>query len=455
MTWRHGADLELENYSPEIRRSLGDAGVAVGDRIAVVRSGQTYEGMLLPRPQIGGDSACLVMKLDSGYNIGLKWDSSMEVRRLSAGRPLETFPSHELRARPGVPEISILATGGTISSRLDYETGGVKWRMEPGQVFYMAPEMQDLVSVRDVSSPFMVGSENMDAEHWKGIARSVAKELNSGASGAVVTHGTDMMHYSSAATALMLRDLGKPVVFTGSQRSTDRGSTDASMNLLCASVVAGHSDIAEVTLVMHGTMEDTYCLIHRGARVRKMHTSRRDAFRSINVLPLGKVWPDGKLRVEQDHAVRCDGEVRVDDAFEEKVSLLKFYPGMEPEIIDFLVDRGYRGILLEVTALGHVATDESRRNLLPSIERAIGEGVVIAAAPQTLYGRTDPLVYSEGRKVWNLGVIYCGDMLPETAYVKLGWVLGHDVDAERAREMMLTDFAGEISPVSDPRAFLV
>ena len=135
--------------------------------------------------------------------------------------------------------------------------------------------------------------------------------------------------------------------------------------------------------------------------------------------------------------------------------MIKFYPGMEPEIIDFLVDRGYKGILLEVTALGHLATDESRRNLLPVIERAIQEGVVVAAAPQTLYGRTDPLVYSEGRKVWNLGVIYCGDMLPETAFVKLGWVLGHDLDQDGAREMMLTNYAGEISEVSDPRAFLV
>ncbi len=447
--------MELENYSPDIRRSLSDAGAGVGDRVAVLTSGRTYEGILLPRPQIGGDPGSLVIKIDSGYNVGLKWNGSMVIKKLSAGRALETFPSRELEARSGVPEISIVATGGTISSRLDYETGGVKWRMEPGQIFYMAPELQDLVSVRDVSSPFMVGSENMDAEHWKGIARSVAKELNAGAQGVVVTHGTDIMHYSSAATALMLRDLVKPVVFTGSQRSTDRGSTDASMNLLCASVVAGHSDIAEVTLVMHGTMDDSYCLIHRGTRVRKMHTSRRDAFRSINVLPLGKVWPDGKLRTEGEHVLRADGEVHVDDVFEEKVSLVKFHPGMEPEVIDFLVDRGYRGILLEVTALGHVATDESRRNLLPSIERAMQEGVVIAAAPQTLYGRTDPLVYSEGRKVWNLGVVYCGDMLPETAYVKLGWVLGHGVGPDQAREMMLTNFAGEISTVSDPRAFLV
>jgi glutamyl-tRNA(Gln) amidotransferase subunit D len=226
------------------------------------------------------------------------------------------------------------------------------------------------------------------------------------------------------------------------------------MNLICSAVVAGSSNVGEVTLVMHGSIEDTYCFIHRGTRVRKMHTSRRDAFRSINELPIGKVWPDGRIEITGDHVKRGKGEVRLDYAFEEKIALLKFFPGMEPELIDFLVDRGYRGILMEVTALGHLATDESQRNLLPSLERALQEDIVIAAAPQTLYGRTDPLVYSEGRKVWKLGVVYCGDMLPETAYVKLGWVLGHEVDQKEAGRMMLKSYAGEISPTSDPRAFL-
>jgi glutamyl-tRNA(Gln) amidotransferase subunit D len=262
------------------------------------------------------------------------------------------------------------------------------------------------------------------------------------------------MHYSSAAVSFMLRNLSKPVVFTGAQRSTDRGSSDASMNLLCAAIVAGRSPIAEVCLVMHGSMEDTHCLIHRGTRVRKMHTSRRDAFRSINELPIGRVWPDGRIQIDRRHVERSDSEVQLDAVFEEKVALLKFYPGMEPEIIDFLVDKGCRGILIEVTALGHVASDESQRNLLPHLARAIEEGVVLAAAPQTLYGRTDPWVYSEGRKVQDIGVIYCGDMLPETAYVKLGWVLGHNPGPEEARAMMLTNYAGEISAVSDPRAFL-
>ncbi len=426
----------------------------MGDRIELQSDDYHYRGILLPRPLIGGDPDSLIIKLDNGYNLGLELGPDTRLRKLSGGRSLEAFPSVDVEPAEDVPEISVISTGGTISSRLDYETGGVKWLMEPGQMFFMAPELKDLVSIRNVRSPFALGSENMSASHWKRMAEGVAEELNSGARGVVVTHGTDTMHYSSAALGFMLRELTGPVVFTGAQRSTDRGSSDASMNLVCSAAVAGRSSMGDVCLVMHGEMDDTYCFIHRGTRVRKMHTSRRDAFRSIDELPLGRAWPDGKVELGNEYRERSKGPVEVDAVFEERIALIKFYPGMEPELIDFLVDRGYRGILLEVTALGHLATDESERNLLPSISRAIDEGVLVAAAAQTIYGRTNPLVYSEGRKVWDLGVVYCGDMIPETAYVKLGWVLGHDPDPEEAKKMMLTDMAGECSETSDPRAFL-
>jgi glutamyl-tRNA(Gln) amidotransferase subunit D len=310
--------VELENYSPEVQAALKKAGAGAGDTVEIKGPSSILTGILLPRPLIGGDPGSIIVKLGNGYNVGVGYDSSLSVKKVSGGRHLEVFPTAEFEDNPALPQISIVSTGGTISSRLDYETGGVKWLMEPGQIFFMAPELQDLVSIRNVSIPFLVGSENMSASHWKKIAQSVADELNSGASGALVTHGTDMMHYSSAALSFMLRNLTKPVVFTGSQRSTDRGSTDASMNLICAAVVAGRSPIGEVCLVMHGTIDDTHCLIHRGTRVRKMHTSRRDAFRSINELPIGKVWADGRLSIEGDHEQRSEGEVELDAVFEEK-----------------------------------------------------------------------------------------------------------------------------------------
>lgn len=130
----------------------------------------------------------------------------------------------------------------------------------------------------------------MKPKHWIKIAHEVAKSLNSGDSGVVVAHGTDTMGYTAAALSFMLRDLGKPVILVGAQRSSDRPSSDAAMNLIC-SVRMSTSDVAEVMVVMHGETGDTYCLAHRGTKVRKMHTSRRDAFRSINDVPIAKVWP--------------------------------------------------------------------------------------------------------------------------------------------------------------------
>lgn len=445
--------MGLENYSRDIRAAAEEAGIGAGDEVEVKLRDSIYRGILLPRPLIGGDPGSLVIKLENGYNVGLKWTESTSMARISGGRSLEAFPGLSVEPGADLPEISVVSTGGTISSRLDYDTGGVKWLMEPGQMFFLVPELAERVSIRNIRRPFAVGSENMSARHWIQLAEDVAGELESGVKGVLVTHGTDTMHYSTAALSFMLRGLPAPVVFTGAQRSTDRGSTDASMNLLCAASVAAESGLPEVCLVMHGETNDSYCLIHRGTRVRKMHTSRRDAFRSINELPLGRAWPDGRIEL-REKASKVDEGPEVDTVFEERIALIKFYPGMEPEMIDFLVDRGYRGILLEATALGHLATDESDRDLIPSISRAIEEGLVVAAASQTLYGRTDPLVYSEGRKIWNLGVVYCGDMLPETAYVKLGWVLGHDPDPAEAKRMMEHDYAGEISEVSDPRSFL-
>ena len=134
----------------------------------------------------------------------------------------------------------------------------------------------------------------MKPEYWVKTARSVADEINGGADGVVVAHGTDTMHYTSAALNFML-DTPVPVVVTGAQRSSDRPSSDAFMNLI-SSVVAAKSDIAEVTLCMHAEEDDSYCLLHRGTKVRKMHTTRRDTFRSINALPIAKI-EKGKLKL--------------------------------------------------------------------------------------------------------------------------------------------------------------
>jgi glutamyl-tRNA(Gln) amidotransferase subunit D len=294
-----------------------------------------------------------------------------------------------------------------------------------------------------------VFSENMRPDLWVKIARAAARELNKGAKGVVIAHGTDTMGYTAAALSFALKNLFRPVVLVGSQRSSDRPSSDAALNLLSAVSVASKSDIAEVCVVMHGSAEDDFCLIHRGTKVRKCHTSRRDTFQTINDLPIGMV-KDGEISTFGGYnRAKQEGKVRVDAKFEPKVALVKVFPGVQSKIIDSLLSAGYKGIVLEGTGLGH--TPES---LFPSIKRAIKRGVAVVMASQCIWGRVDMKVYSTGRDLLRLGVIPGEDMLPETAYVKLMWSLPKASDLNELKKLMLTNIAGEITPRTRPDVFL-
>jgi glutamyl-tRNA(Gln) amidotransferase subunit D len=256
------------------------------------------------------------------------------------------------------------------------------------------------------------------------------------------------MHYSSAALSFMLLNLTKPVAFVGAQRSSDRGSSDAFMNLACGTALAARGNFAEVGICMHAGASDSHCLFLRGTKARKMHTSRRDAFRPINCKPLARVFPEG--RIEPGGAPfrkRSQGEVAASVKFEPKVALLKAYPSSLPEIIDFFVSRGFRGIVVEGTGLGHVPTQtpEAKDSWLPKIREAVSRGVVVAVASQCIYGRTNPFVYRNLRMLSAAGAVHCEDMTPETSFVKLGWLLANN-SPEEARRMMPLNLCGEISP---------
>ncbi|WP_297512486.1 Glu-tRNA(Gln) amidotransferase subunit GatD, partial [Thermococcus sp.] len=353
-----------------------------------------------------------------------------------------------LPRKEGLPNVRILGTGGTIASRIDYKTGAVHPAFTAEELAKAVPEIFEMANV----TPELIMnilSEDMKPAYWAKIAEEVAKALNSGEDGVVIAHGTDTMAYTASALSFMLRNLTKPVVLVGAQRSSDRPSSDAAMNLTCA-VKMATSDVAEVMVVMHGETSDTYCLAHRGTKVRKMHTSRRDAFRSINDVPIAKIWPKGEIEfLRNDYRRKSEGEVIADTKMEEKVAILKIYPGISGEILDFLVDRGYKGVVIEGTGLGHVPQD-----FIPHVERAVQEGVAVCVTSQCLYGRVNLNVYSNGRKLLKAGAIPCEDMLPETAYVKLMWVLGHANDLDEVRKMMLTNYAGEITPYTRYDTFL-
>lgn len=404
----------------------------LGDRVSVEKGGMAYEGVLMPSRR----KDHIVIKLDNGYNIGLRVPES-DLRLVEKGHELKVPPLPPLRAKKGLPQVSILSTGGTIASKVDYRTGAVTSQFSAGEIAAAIPELEEIANY-NARIIYQILSENMRADYWMELARAVAEEIHGGAEGVIVTHGTDTMMYTAAALSFMLRT-PVPVVLVGSQRSSDRPSSDASMNAICAATVA-ISDIAEVCVVMHGTTSDSYCSIHRGTRVRKMHTSRRDAFWSINQRPIGKVdYLTRSIETFIPYRRRGEIDLKVMDKLEPKCALVKYTPGAPSEIMDYYIDKNYKGIVIEGTGLGHVAS-----NWIDTIKRATDAGIPVVVTSQCLRGRICDRVYDTGRYMLDAGAIEGENMLPEVALVKMMWVLGNH--PEEVASLMTTPIAGEITP---------
>lgn len=415
-----------------------------GDKVEILIDNKKETGILLD----SHDSGVVLLKLDNGYNIGIKKEDITEIKVIekTIKEDKKVKKDDELKLSGQKPIIDFIITGGTISSKLDPKTGGVSWLINAKELFLVYPEIFEIADIR-IKSPFMKASENMNHDDWIKIAKLVGKSLNDpNVKGVIVSHGTDTLHYTGAALSFMLGKLNKPVVLTYSQRSSDRGSSDSRMNLLC-SAYAALSDIAEVILVGHATNNDDFCYALNGTKVRKMHSSRRDAFKPVNTTPIAKVFPDGKIEIFKDYNKRSNEKVKVDCVFDERVGLLKFHPSQDPRILDFYRKNQYKGLIIEMTGLGHVAT-EGKYNFLPAIRDLIKSGCIVFAVPQTLYGRLNPNVYSPGRKLQETGVVYLEDILPETAFVKLGWVLAHKEwrGTSVTPVKMKENIAGEFNP---------
>ncbi len=301
------------------------------------------------------------------------------------------------------------------------------------------PELAGIANIRGREIERIL-SEDMKFSDYKKLAKEIENEINEGCDGIIVTHGTDTMHYTACALAFALEDLPVPVILVGSQRSSDRASSDGSMNLICAAQFLAKTDFGEVAVCMHASENDDYCFIHQACKVRKMHTSRRDAFKPVNSLPWVLVSPEGEIRFfTQDYRKKGTTELKVRPNFEDKVALLKSYPDMEPAIIDFYTKNGYKGLVLEGTGLGHVPS-----YLIESLEKFLKKGIVVMTS-QCISGRINMNVYSTGRRLEELGVIQGGDILPETAYIKLAWLLGNYKDSEEVKKLMGENLRGELS----------
>jgi glutamyl-tRNA(Gln) amidotransferase subunit D len=379
---------------------------------------------------ITGRDGMAVVKLESGYNIGVSPGSCKFLERPVPASPKKPpiIPDRSL------PDLAIVSTGGTIASRIDYRTGSVTSQFDAGDILTAIPELAKVANyrARPIST---ILSENMTPAIWQDLARAVYDEIQSGVAGVIITHGTDTMAYSASALSFMLAT-PVPIVFVGSQRSADRPSSDNAMNAVCAAAAAT-SGLGEVAVVMHATTDDDRCAIHRGTRVRKMHTSRRDAFASIGIDPLGFVdYPSRTVTLGSMAVRRGTNKPVLREKLEERCGLVQFYPGMSPGLLDAF--SGYKGLVIAGTGLGHTST-----GLIPAVRALVEGGTVVVMTSQCMNGRVCDRVYDTGRDLLNAGVIEGGDMLPETALVKLMWVLANEKDPKRAGVLMQENLVGE------------
>lgn len=432
---------ELSGYRGPARELLLRAGARVGDEVELALSdGGSISGTLMPRYEHADDSH-VTLKLGNGYNIGISVSRISEIRISRRRAPQPSPEPAPARAQPGRGEVLVLGTGGTIASRIDYRTGAVTPVFRPEDLYSRVPGLYEIARL-DTELLFNVLSENMTPDHWSALAERVGRAAAEGYRGIVVTHGTDTMHYTAAALSFALEGLPVPVILVGAQRSSDRPSSDAYTNLKGAVAAAARGDFSGAYVAMHRSLSDHEIAIHRGVRVRKNHTSRRDAFQSINSGPAAVVdLRTMEVKKLEELPPRSDpGSLRVKSRFDRRAFLLKYFPGMDGSIVDALVDAGYRALILEGTGLGHVG-----RQLQGSIARAIEEGVFVGMTSQCIWGSVRMTVYETGRDLLRLGVVPLGDMLSEVALVKAMWLLGQGAGPEDMRSLMPSNLRGEIS----------
>lgn len=443
------ADDIFQGYKGLALEVLKKFNVRVWGQADVLTTRGLFKGTILPRSE-NDDDKHIVMKIITGYNVGIDIATITDMKETGYKKANYKIPEKEFPYTQGLPKVKLIGTGGTIASRLDYRTGAVIPAFSPGELYGAVPELAEICNLT-TEKVFAVFSENMAPDNYRKLAIAIGKEIENGVDGIVIGHGTDTLHHTAAALTYMIQNPPVPIVLVGSQRSSDRPSSDAALNLMHACTTAGHGDIAEVMVCMFGPTSDEYGFLHRGTRVRKMHSSYRSTFRTIGDTPLATVTRKGVFPIKKEYNHRRkDRNVTILPYFEEKVAIVYYYPNMQPDIIDSLVQNGYKGIIIAGTGLGHV-----NKPIYPAIERAHAAGVHMYMTVQTLWGYAHMFVYDTGRDLMAKGIVPAANMLPEAAYIKLGWVLGQTSDPEEVRRMMLTPVSDEITSREPYNGYLI
>jgi glutamyl-tRNA(Gln) amidotransferase subunit D len=439
----------FQGYKGKALEVLKKYNVRVWGQAEIDTTRGQFKGTILPRSE-NDDDLHIVVKVVTGYNIGVDVNNIIEMKETGFKKAVYAIPEKEFPITKGLPNVKLFGTGGTIASRLDYRTGAVIPAFSPGELYGAVPELADICNL-DTEKIFAVFSENMGPQQYIALAKAIGKEIEKGIDGIVIGHGTDTLHHTGAALTFMCQNLPVPVVLVGSQRSSDRPSSDAALNLMHAMKTAGESDIAEVLVCMFGPTSDEYGLLHKGTRVRKMHSSYRSTFRTIGDTPVATVSRKEIVPIKKKYNKRrSDTNVVIKPFFSDKVTMLYYYTGMKPDIMDAMIDAGYKGIIIVGTGLGHV-----NKELYPAIVRAQEAGVHVFMTLQTIWGYVQMFVYDTGRDMMAKGIIPLGNMLPEVAYIKLGWVLGQTEDPEEVKRLMLTPVNDEITEREPYNGYLV
>ena len=426
---------ELKGYKGKSFEYLQQKDVDVGDSIKVV-SDLTYEGILMPRYETSEDSH-IVLKLKSGYNIGIELNEIKDIGKISSPKQIVEEKSVQ-KTDSSLPKILLLSTGGTIASKVDYRTGAVTPALTASDLNDAVPEIANIANI-DAEVLFSEYSENLQPEHWVETAKKIDSVANSDYKGIIIAHGTDTMHYSSTFLSFALSGLKIPVVFVGSQRSSDRPSSDAALNLIAATRLIVETDAKGVYTVMHHNESDDTISCHLGTRVRKNHTSKRSAFETVGNDPAFLILNE-KIIKNSTSEFFTEQSFNPRLGIDTKVALVKYHPGYEPRHIDSIIDLGFKAIIFEGTGLGHVG-----KTMYDAVKKANQHGLFLGMTSQCIDGRVKMTVYESGRDLLEMGIIPLENMIPEVALVKTMWALGNSEDKDEFKKLLLENIASEFS----------
>lgn len=426
---------EYSRYEGNSLEFLKTNQISVGDFVKILAD-ITYLGIIMPRYEHSDDKH-IVLKLKSGYNIGLEIEKIQKIEKIKS--TAKTVQQNEkLEKVTGLPKILLLSTGGTIASKIDYRTGAVTPVLTAEELNSSVPELAKFANI-DAEALLSEYSENIIPEHWLQIAEKINEYSKSDYAGIIIAHGTDTMHYTSSFLSFALAGFPIPIVLVGSQRSSDRASSDAALNLIGATKFITESPTKGVYIVMHQDENDDTLACHTGTRVRKNHTSKRGAFQTIGDNPAFIITEDQiQKNISEDFFKNNEFHPRI--KLDTRVALIKYYPGYDPKLLDQIIEMGYRGIIFEGTGLGHIGN-----TMYESVKKANERGIFLGMTSQCIDGRIRMTVYESGRDLLDLGIIPLENMVPEVALVKAMWAMGNFQDGDEIKKIMLENIASELS----------